>query len=93
MDYSGVCLCSPSNFETMEEQDLSYEEDADNLSFPGECKDLPIFINTKEKWMETVLQSNCIHRWLYLMDRIFRSNIDLKDYVTITGNALSVMVY
>ena len=55
MDYSGVCLCSPSNFETMEEQDLSYEEDADYLSFPGECKDLPIFINTKEKWMETVL--------------------------------------
>ena len=29
MDYSGVCLCSPSNFEAMEEQDLSYKEDAD----------------------------------------------------------------
>ena len=47
MDYSGVCLCSPSNFEAMEEQDLSYE-DADYLSFPGDCKDLPIFINTKK---------------------------------------------
>ena len=26
--------------------------------------------------METVLQSNCIHIWLYLMEGIFRSNID-----------------
>ena len=43
-------------------QDLSYEEDADYLFFPGDCKDPPIFINTKEKWMETVLQSNCMHR-------------------------------
>ena len=33
MDYSGVCLCSRSNFEAMEEQDLSYEEDTDYLSF------------------------------------------------------------
>ena len=37
MDYSDVCLCSPSNFEAMEEKDLSYEEDADYLSFPGDC--------------------------------------------------------
>ena len=29
MDYSGLYLCCPSNFEAMEEQDLSYEEDAD----------------------------------------------------------------
>ena len=62
MDYSGLCLCCPSNFEGMEEQGLTYEEDADYLSFPREAKDyLPTFINTKEKWMETVLQSNCIH--------------------------------
>ena len=40
-DYSGLCLCCPSNFEAMEEQDLSYEEDADYLSFPRECKNLP----------------------------------------------------
>ena len=26
--------------------------------------------------METVLQSNCIHRWLHLMEGIFTSNID-----------------
>ena len=26
--------------------------------------------------MEIVLQSNCIHRWLHLMEGIFRSNID-----------------
>ena len=25
--------------------------------------------------METVLQSNCLHRWLYLMKGIFTSNI------------------
>ena len=55
-------------FEGMEEQNLSYEEDADYLSFPRECKNLPTYLNTKEKWMETVLQSNCIHRWLYLME-------------------------
>ena len=61
----------------MEEQGLTYEEDADYLSSPRECKDyLPIFLNTKEKWMETVLQSNCIHRWLHLMEGIFRSNTD-----------------
>ena len=30
---------------------------------------------TKEKWMETVLQSNCIHRWLHLIEGIFTSNI------------------
>ena len=76
MDYSGVCLCCPSNFEAIEEQDISYEEDADYLSFPRECKNLPIYLNTKEKWMETVLQSNCIHRWLHLMEGIFISNID-----------------
>ena len=76
MDYSGVCLCFPSNFETMEEQCFTYEEDADYLSFPRECNDyLPMFLNTKEKWMETVIQSNCIHRWLHLMEGIFRSNI------------------
>ena len=75
MDYSGLCLCCPSNFEGMEEQNLSYEEDADYLSFPRECKNLPTYLNTKEKWMETVLQSNCIHRWLYLMEGIFTSNI------------------
>ena len=26
--------------------------------------------------METVLQSNCTHRWLHLMEGIFTSNID-----------------
>ena len=26
--------------------------------------------------MEIVLQSNCIHRWLHLMEGIFKSNID-----------------
>ena len=41
MDYSGLCLCCPSNFEGMEEQNLSYEKDADYLSFPKECKNLP----------------------------------------------------
>ena len=76
MDYSGLCLCCPSNFEAMEEQDLSYEEDANYLSFPRECKYLRIYLNTKEKRMETVLQSNYIHRWLHLMERIFTSNID-----------------
>ena len=76
MDYSGLCLCCHSNFEAMEEQNLSYEEDADYLSFPRECTNLPTYLNTKEKWMETVLQSNCIHRWLYLMEGIFTSNID-----------------
>ena len=49
MDYSGLCLCCPSNFEAMEEQDLSYEENADYLSFPREFKNLPIYLNTKEK--------------------------------------------
>ena len=76
MDYSGLCLCCHSNFEAMEEKNLSYEEDSDYLSFPRECKNLPTYLNTKEKWMETVLQSNCIHRWLYLMEGIFTSNID-----------------
>ena len=76
MDYSGLCLCCPSSFEGMEEQNLIHEEDADYLSFPKECKNLPTYLNTKEKWMETVLQSNCTHRWLYLMEGIFRSNID-----------------
>ena len=76
MEYSGWCLWCPSNFEAMEEQGLSYEEDAHYLSFPRECKDLPIYLNTKEKWIETVLQSNCIHRWLHLMEGIFTSNID-----------------
>ena len=28
MDYSGLCLCSPLKFEAMEEQRLSYENDA-----------------------------------------------------------------
>ena len=60
----------------MEEQDLSYEEDADYLSFPRKCKNLPIYLSTKEKWMETVLQSNCTQRWLHLMKGIFTSNID-----------------
>ena len=44
MDYSGLCLCCPSNFEGMEEQNLSYEEDADYLSFPRECKNLPTYL-------------------------------------------------
>ena len=68
MDYSGVCLCCPSNFEAMEEQDLSYKDTADYLLFPRECKNLPTYLNTKEKWMETV--------WLHLMEGIFTSNID-----------------
>ena len=33
MDYSSLCLCCPSNFGAMEDQGLSYEEDADYLSF------------------------------------------------------------
>ena len=49
MDYSGLCLCCPSNFEAMEDQGLSYEEDIDYLSFPREYKNLPIDLNTKEK--------------------------------------------
>ena len=86
MDYSGLCLCSSSNFEAMEEEGLSYEEDADYLSFPGECKQyLPVFLKTKEKWMETVIQGNCKHRWLYLMEEIFRSNID-ADFRKINHN-------
>ena len=51
MDYSGVCLCCPSNFEAMEEQDLSNEEDADYLSFPREHKNLlHILIQKKSGW-------------------------------------------
>ena len=49
MDYSGLCLYCPSNFEAMEEQNYSYEENADYLSFPRECKILPTYLNTKEK--------------------------------------------
>ena len=52
----------------MEDQGLSYERDADYLSFPRECKNLLIYLNTKEKWMNTVLQSNCIRRWLHLTE-------------------------
>ena len=33
MDYSGLCLCCPSKFEGMEEQNLSYKEDADYYHF------------------------------------------------------------
>ena len=44
MDCSGLCLCCPSNFEAMEEQDPSYEEDADYLSFPRECKNHPTYL-------------------------------------------------
>ena len=73
LDYSGLCLCCPSNFEAVEDQGLSYKEDANYLSFPRECKNL-LYLNTKEKWMETVLQSICIHRWLHLKEAIFRSN-------------------
>ena len=62
MDYSGLYLYCPSNFEAMEKQHLSYQEDADYLSFPRECKNLPTYLTTKEKWIETVFQSNCIHR-------------------------------
>ena len=62
MDYSVLCLCCSSKSEAMENQDLSYEEDADYLSFPRECKNLPTYLNKKEKWMETVLQSNYTHR-------------------------------
>ena len=61
MDYNGLYLRCPSNFEAMEEQNLSYEEDADYLSFPRECKNLPTYLNTKEKGVKTVLQSNFIH--------------------------------
>ena len=46
MDYSGLCLCCPSNFEAMEDQGLSYEEDADYLSFPRECKYLLMYLNS-----------------------------------------------
>ena len=30
--------------------------------------------------MESVLQSNCIHKWLHLMEGIFTSNIDACPY-------------
>ena len=92
MDYSGYCLCCPSNFKAMEEQDLSYEEAADYLSFPKECKNLAIYLNTKEKWMETVLQSNCIHRWLHLMEGIFTSNIDACSERLITTNLTNDLI-
>ena len=56
MDYNGVSLCCPSNFEVMEEKGLTYEEDADYLSFPRECKDyLPIFDQYQRK-----VDGNCI---------------------------------
>ena len=51
MDYSGLCLCCPSNFEGMEEQNLSYEEDADYLSFLENVKIfLHILIQKKNGW-------------------------------------------
>ena len=51
MDYSGLCLCCPSNFEAMEEQDLSYEEDAYYLSFLENVKIfLYILIQKKTGW-------------------------------------------
>ena len=92
MIYSGLCLCCPSNFGAMEEQDHSCEEDADYLSFPKECKNLPTYLNTREKWMETVLQSNCIHRWLHLMEGIFTSNIDACSERLITTNLTNDLI-
>ena len=51
MDYSGLCLCCPSNFEAMEEKNLSYEEDSDYLLFPRECKIFQhILIQKKSGW-------------------------------------------
>ena len=51
MDYNGLCLCCPSNFEAMEDQDLSYEEDAYCLSFLENVKIfLHILIQKKSGW-------------------------------------------
>ena len=87
MDYGSLCLCYPSNFE----QGLSYEEDADYLSFSREWKDLPLYLNTKEKWIETVLQSNFIYRWLHLMEGIFRSSIDAcSERTNLTNDLIDI---
>ena len=64
MDYSGLCLCCALNFEAMEDQGLSYEEDADYLSFPRECKNLPLYLNTKEKWMVSRYSINTYVQYL-----------------------------
>ena len=74
MDYSGLCLCCPSNFEGMEEQNL------------------PTYLDTKDKWMETVLQSNCIHRWFYLMEGIFASNIGVCSERLIITNLTNDLI-
>ena len=44
--------------------------------------------------METVLQSNCIHRWLHYMEGIFRSNIDAcYERLIITNDLIDIYPY
>ena len=47
--------------------------------------------------METVLQNNCIHRWLYLMEGIFRNNIDAcyerKVITNLTNDLIDIYPY
>ena len=42
--------------------------------------------------METVLQSNCIHRWLHLMEGIFRSNIDASSERLVITNLTNDLI-
>ena len=42
--------------------------------------------------METVLQSNCIHRWLYLMEQIFTSNIGACSERLIITNLTNYLI-
>ena len=37
---------------------------------------LPPYLNSSAKWMHILKSSYCIHRWIYLLDIIFKSRLD-----------------
>lgn len=92
IDYDALCMCNQPNLKEQYREeynrqfgwDLSHDMEffvkTDCISYP---EHFPLFLNSDEKWNNTIFRTNCIHRWLHLMEYVFNSTAPLCDQYSI----------
>ena len=71
VDFTGICQCIPPLLDYTCKQGSQTWQHVVRIVVK-----LPTYLNSSAKWMHILKSSYCIHRWIYLLDIIFKSRLD-----------------
>ena len=71
VDFTGICQCIPPVTDYTCKQGSQTWQHVVRIVVK-----LPPYLNSLAKWMHILKSSYCIHRWIHLLDIIFKSRLD-----------------